>query len=236
VYVLAPVRLPASLIIWAVIAGPLAGLAAVAWVRLVALAHRLKPGAGWRRLVRPIVVLTVLGLISIQYPQLLGNGKGLVQLALAGGLGLGLIAVLFVLKPLLTASVLGSGTPGGLFTPTLAYGVLTGALLGHLWTAIWHGGAPGEFALIGGAAVLAASMQGPLTAIVLVLELASHSIGLIAPTVIAVTGATVIARRLGAPSIYSARLGEPAMVVGAPGSAATADPVAGATPAPATAD
>jgi H+/Cl- antiporter ClcA len=49
-------------------------------------------------------------------------------------------------------------------------------------------------------------MQGPLSGVVLVLELTGHLDALMAPTLLAVTEATVIARRLGAPSIYSARL------------------------------
>src|ERR1019366_5810503 len=102
---------------------------------------------------------------------LLGNGKELAQLAFVGKLSVGLLAVLFVLKPLVTAACLGSGAPGGLFTPTLVLGVLFGALLGHAWSVIWPGSPIGSYALIGGGAVLAAAMQGPLSATVLMLEL-----------------------------------------------------------------
>jgi hypothetical protein len=123
------------------------------------------------------------------------------------------------LKPIMTAACLGSGAPGGLFTPTLTYGVLFGGLLGHGWNAIWPGAPDGSYAIIGGGAVLAASMQGPLAAVVMMIELARHTDALMVPLLLAVTGATVVARLLGAPSIYSARLGERA---GAPedGSAA----------------
>jgi hypothetical protein len=41
------------------------------------------------------------------------------------------------------------------------------------------------------------------------LELARHSDALIVPLLLAVAGATVVARTAGAASIYSARLGEP---------------------------
>jgi H+/Cl- antiporter ClcA len=114
--------------------------------------------------------------------------------------------VLFVLKPLVTAACLGSGSPGGLFTPTLVLGVLFGALLGHAWGVIWPGSPIGSYALIGGAAILAAAMQGPLSATVLMIEL-THSTGsLTVPLLLAAGLATVVARLLGAPSIYSARL------------------------------
>jgi len=196
-----------SQIVWAVLVAPIAGLAAVAWVRLIARVHEIRP-KGRMRVVAPIVVLTVLGVVSITYPELLGNGMDAVQLAILGQLAVGLLAALFILKPLFTAACLGSGAPGGLFTPTLMYGVMFGALLGHVWNLLWPGSPEGSFALIGGGAVLAASMQGPLAAIVLMLELAHHTTTLIVPLVIATAGATVVARVIGAPSIYSARLGE----------------------------
>jgi chloride channel protein, CIC family len=197
----------ASQIIWAAIVGPLAGLAAVAWVRLIARVHRFRP-KGQLRILAPIVVLTALGAIAVAYPELLGNGHDTVQLATTGELGVTLLIALVFLKPLMTAACLGSGAPGGLFTPTLTYGVLFGALLGHAWTALWPGAPIGSFALIGGGAVLAASMQGPLAATVMMIELAHHSDTLIVPLLLAVTAATVVSRLLGAPSIYSARLGE----------------------------
>ncbi len=196
----------ASQVVWALLVAPIAGLAAVAWVRLIARVHEVRP-AGRMRLVAPIVVLTALGVISIAYPELLGNGMDTVQLAILGQLAVGLLAALLILKPLVTAACLGSGAPGGLFTPTLTYGVVFGALLGHAWTLLWPGSPEGSFALIGGGAVLAASMQGPLAAIVLIIELAHNSTSLIVPLVIATAGATVVARLIGAPSIYSARLG-----------------------------
>ena len=70
-------------------------------------------------------------------PELLGNGKGIVQLAVVGGLSLGLAAVLLVLKPLATAACLGAGAPGGLFTPTLTVGVLLSVVLAGLWSHVW---------------------------------------------------------------------------------------------------
>ena len=193
-------------IVWAALVGPLAGLAAVVWVRLIERMHELRP-TGIGRLLAPIGVLTVLGVAAIEYPELLGNGQDTVQLALTGGLSVGVLGVLVVLKPLFTAGCLGSGTPGGLFTPTLTFGVLLGALLGHAWGLVWSAAPDGTYALIGGAAVLAAAMQGPLASVVLILELAHHTDTLMVPLLLAVALATVVARRMGAPSIYSARLG-----------------------------
>jgi CIC family chloride channel protein len=194
-----------SQLMWAFVAGPIIGVAAIAWVRIVQRAAALRPRR-WGRLAAPVTVFGVLGVVSIQYPQLLGNGKGIVQLEAFGRLSLGLLCVLLVLKPLATAACLGAGSPGGLFTPTLTVGVLLAGVLGTLWSHLWAGPAIGSYAVIGGGAFLAAAMQGPLSGLVLVLELTRNFDSLMAPTLVAVIEATVIARRLGAPSIYSARL------------------------------
>jgi H+/Cl- antiporter ClcA len=198
----------ASQVAWALLVGPLAGLAAVAYIRLIAAASAHRPRSRAARLAAPVAIFAGLGALSIAYPELLGNGKNVVELALVAQLGAGLLAVLLVLKPLATAACLGSGAPGGLFTPTLAVGVLLGGLLGKGWSELWPGAPLGGFAVIGGAAVLAASMQGPLAATVMIIELAHSSVTLMVPVLLAVTGATVVSRFIGAPSIYSARLGE----------------------------
>jgi CIC family chloride channel protein len=190
---------------WAVVVGPLIGLAAIAWVRLIARAAAMRP-RGRGRYIAPFVVFLALGLLAIPYPQLLGNGKGVVQLDALGELTLGLACVLLVLKPLATAGCLGAGSPGGLFTPTLTIGALLAGILGDLWSHLWPGAHLGSYAIIGGGAFLAAAMQGPLSGLVLVLELTRSFDSLMAPTLVAVIEATVIARRLGSHSIYSARL------------------------------
>jgi chloride channel protein, CIC family len=198
----------ASQIVWAGIVGPIAGLAAIGWIGMIARAHQLRPRASarWLRVLVPIAAFGALGALATAYPQLLGNGKPVVQLALVAKLSVALLAVLLVLKPLVTAACVGSGAPGGLFTPTLALGVLLGGLLGQAWGQVWPGAPLGGYAIIGGAAVLGAAMQGPLAAIVLTFELIRHADALAVPTLLAVVEATVLARLLGAPSIHSARL------------------------------
>ena len=73
-------------LLFAIVAGPIAGVMSVAYVRLIMWADRNKP-EGWRRFTEPLVVMSALGAMSIWYPQLLGNGKDLSQLAFAGSLG-----------------------------------------------------------------------------------------------------------------------------------------------------
>ena len=181
------------------IVGPIAGLASVAYIHLISRAHALRP-AGWRRVAAPIVVFTALGVVAIAYPQVLGNGKGVVQLALVGRLAVGVMAVLIVLKPLATAGVPGQRRARRAVHPDAdASACVLGGVLGDGWLQIWPGTPLGSYAVIGGAAVLAASMQAPLAAVVLLLELTHKVDGLMVPMLLAVVGATVISRLLRAP-------------------------------------
>lgn len=190
--------------VFALIFGPIAGLASTLFVKLIIRVEGIRPHRGIA-MAAPLFVFVILGFVSIQFPQLLGNGKGVTQLALVDRIGLPLLAMLVLLKPLATAACVGSGAPGGLFTPSLTFGALLGGLAGHLWAGLWPGAAPGSYAVLGGAAVLAATMQAPLAAIVLVLELTHHITTIMAPILATVAGASVTARMIDSRSVYSGR-------------------------------
>jgi H+/Cl- antiporter ClcA len=100
---------------------------------------------------------------------------------------------------------LGSGVPGGLFTPSLALGALFGGVLGQVWSLLWPGVPPGLFAVLGAGAVLAATTHGPISAVVLVMELTARDRSFILPLIVVVATATIVARTLDQRSIYDAR-------------------------------
>lgn len=203
-YQVPEVGLSASLTVFAVLIGPFAGLLAVGWVRMIRIAHEHRP-TGRGLLIAPLVVFTAVGALAVPYPQLLGNGKDIVQLTFTAQVAAPLLVALLFLKPIATTGSLGSGASGGLFTPTIATGALLGSLTGQGWTHAWPAPAAG-FAVIGAAAVLAAAMQAPIAAVVLMLELTRTIDALMVPLLFAVAGAMLVSRRLDTPSIYSVRL------------------------------
>jgi H+/Cl- antiporter ClcA len=190
---------------WALLAGPIAGVASVGYVRAIRWADRNKPH-GWRRLTAPLLVLGMLGAISIPLPQLLGNGKDISQLVFTNQVAPVLVLTLLALKPAATVLCMRGGAPGGLFTPSLTAGALLGASLGHAWSWFWPGVPPGLFAVLGAAAVLAATTQGPISAVVLMMELTGRDRSFILPLLLVAATATLVARTIEPRSIYDARL------------------------------
>jgi CIC family chloride channel protein len=204
-YVIPAYSSSTSSVVWALVAGPIAGVFSVGYVRLITWADRNKP-QGWRRFTAPLLVLGLLGAVSIWFPQLLGNGKDISQLAFTDQVTPALALMLLALKPAATALCVRSGAPGGLFTPSLTVGALLGAILGNAWSWFWPGVSPGLFAVLGAAAVLAATTQGPISTVVLMMELTGRDRSFILPLLLAVGTATLVARTIEPRSIYDARL------------------------------
>ena len=191
--------------LWTIIASPLIGLWSVAFVRAIAWADRSRP-SGWRRFIAPPLVLAVIGLISIVFPEVLGNGQDIAQLLFLHPLEPVVLAALVLVRPLATVASVASGTPGGLFTPSLAAGALAGAALGELWLRVHPGGDIGLYALLGAGAMLAASTQGPISSLVLMMELTGQARAFALPMLTAIVLATATARLIEWRSIYEARL------------------------------
>jgi H+/Cl- antiporter ClcA len=85
---------------------------------------------------------------------------------------------------------------------------MLGAVLGHVWSLFWPGVPPGLFAVLGAAAVLAATTQGPISTVVLMMELTGRDRSFIVPLLLAVATATLVARTIEPRSIYDARLSD----------------------------
>jgi CIC family chloride channel protein len=206
----------ATLVVWALVAGPLIGLLASGYTRLVAwVSHHEMTGV--KVVVAPLAAFAVLGVIGIRYPELFGNGKDMAHQAFVGEGSLALFAALFVLKPLVTSLCLGSGASGGLLTPVMSTGAVLGAFGGLAWSHLWSGSPVGAFAMIGAAAMIGAGMQAPLAALALVVELTHSGFDLMVPMMVATVLATLVARTIDGYSIYSARLAARPVATGGEG-------------------
>lgn len=186
--------------------GVAAALTAVAFMHLLALGERGFVATIVRQPWRSAVGGLIVGLVACWLPQVVGNGYESLNQLLDGRYSIALIGVIAVAKALTTTSSVGSGSPGGVFTPSL----LIGGALGMLWGAgvaklTGATGSEGTFALVGMAAMTAATTHAPLMACVLVFEL-SADYAIVLPLVLATAIATFVSRRLHRASIYTSEL------------------------------
>ncbi len=155
----------------------------------------------------PPVAMALLGVGSIRFPELLGNGYDTVKSALLGNIPLALLVGLPFLKLAASAICAGSGIPGGLFTPSLFFGALVGGALGELARHLAPGMAapPGAFALMGMAGVLAGTTHAAVSAVLIIFEL-TGDYGVILPLMLCAVATAAVSRRLEPDSLYTAPL------------------------------
>jgi chloride channel protein, CIC family len=169
-----------------------------------------------------MVVFPLIGLFSIPFPQLLGNGKGLTQVGFESDLGLGLAATLLVLRLTITVGALRAGAEGGLLTPGLTIGALLATVVGYLWNLVGPVVPLGAFAVVGSAAFLASSMKMPLTAMALIIEFTGVGHDFLFPISFAVAGSISVYYLC---SLRTVRIGRKPENTNAPGSQSSATEV-----------
>jgi H+/Cl- antiporter ClcA len=165
--------------------GLLASFVSIAYTQAIQLSQgffqgKIKGLSGMAKIpliVRPAIGGACIGMVALVFPQILGIGYETIEAMLRDvQFSLPLLMSLLILKLLMAAVSLGSGLVGGLFAPAMFLGASLGAAYGKtlsLLPAMISAGiaAPPAYAMVGMAAVLAASVRAPLTAILLLFEL-----------------------------------------------------------------
>lgn len=152
---------------------PLAGAIGLAFNRMMDFARPKVQITSWILIPAIAAAGLVTGIYSIWYPELPGNGRSILTVAVDSSMTLGAACVILLLKPLLTAGFLRAGAVGGLLTPALATGAATGSVvalaLNQMAGTQIHVSA---LALTCAAGVLAITQRSPLFAALFVWELA----------------------------------------------------------------
>lgn len=206
---------------WFVLLGAMVGIAGAVFLKLIQRVEMRFRQLAWPLAIRLAVGGLAVGLIAIQFPSVWGNGyvaanrilkDDFDHLAapwlhgwLPGGSEVVLLLLgLFLAKLLATVAAVGSGTVGGVFTPTLFLGTSLGALFGTVLHQL--GGArelpTSSFALVGMAAMLAATTRSPLLAMIMVFEI-SLDYSLMPALMLGSVVSILIAGRLHSESIYT---------------------------------
>ncbi len=187
--------------------GIIAGLVALAFVRLLYGAEDLFEKISLPEFLKPAIGGILIGLIAIRFPEVFGVGYEAINGALKGNFGWQLLLILVVVKILAVSLTIGSGGSGGIFAPSLFIGAMTGGAVGTVVHSLWPemSATPGAYALVGMAAVVAAGTHAPITAIVMIFEL-TGDYKIILPLMISSIIATLLATRLEKASIYTLKL------------------------------
>ncbi len=135
----------------------------------------------------PAIGGLVVGLGGLIEPRALGVGYDTIAAQLAGQVALGALVSIFVVKLIIWAIALGSGTSGGILAPILIMGCAVGGIL----TPILPHATEGYWIFLGMAAALAGVTRSPLTAIVFSVEL-THDVEVLLPLLVVSTVAHLV--------------------------------------------
>ncbi|HKT11447.1 MAG TPA: chloride channel protein [Terriglobia bacterium] len=184
---------PIELFSYAIL-GVIGGFASLAFIRLVSyLRLRSKTMPKWTHYVQPAAAGLLIGIMGIWTPQVMGAGYDIIDQALHDQFTWKLLALLAVFKILATSFSFSSGTPGGMFAPTLFIGAMIGGAVGGVEHIFFPhlGGTVGGFALVGMGVLFAGFMRVPMTSVFMVVEL-SGNYSIILPVMICNTIAYLI--------------------------------------------
>ena len=172
--------LPTAVLLGAGVVGLLAGLLAVALTAAVYAAedafHRLPIHWMWW----PAIGGLAVGVGGLVQPRALGVGYDIIEQLLRGDYVPGALVGLIVVKALIWAVALGSGTSGGVLAPLL----IMGGALGALASPILPGSDRALWPLVAMAATMGGTMRSPLTGIIFAMEL-THDINALPALLIA---------------------------------------------------
>ncbi len=190
------VELPAFLIL-GLVAGAVAGvfMRAIFWTEKVA--DRAQIATRVPRFLRPACAGALLGVLALGFPHIIGVGYETTSAALTGSLLLREAIIFTILKVAAAAITIAGRMGGGVFSPSLMIGALTGLAFGLIATGLFPevSGSETLYALAGMGAVAAAVLGAPISTTLIVFELTGDwQTGL--AVMVAVSTSTALASRL----------------------------------------
>ena len=152
---------------------------------------------GFLRWLRPGIAGLMLGAIAIFFPHIIGIGYETIAMALTGQLGLHEVIVFAELKIFAVSITITGRMGGGVFSPFLMIGALTGLAFGLIATSVFPEvlGTVTVYALAGMGAVAAAVLGAPISTTLMVFELTGdRQTGLV--VMVAVSISTALSSRI----------------------------------------
>ena len=179
--------------------GVVGGFASLIFTRSLGyLRPKLRSQPQWSQLIQPALAgLLVGGIGYLGFTQVMGAGYGAIDQAMHSQFVWQMLLALATLKIIATTLSFSSGTPGGMFAPTLFIGAMLGAAVGSFEKIYFPHltGSIGSYALVGMGVLFAAFLRAPLTSVFMVLEV-SGNYSIVLPVILANTIAYLISRVL----------------------------------------
>jgi CIC family chloride channel protein len=189
---------PTELIAYAVL-GIIGGLASVAFAKAIGYFRPLlKALPRWTQYLQPAVAGLLVGFIGfLGFPQVMGAGYDSMDQAMHGQYAWKVLALLALFKIIATTVSFVSGTPGGMFAPTLFIGAMLGGAVGDIERFYFPHltGSTGTYVLVGMGVLFAGFLRVPMTSVFMVLEV-SGNYEIIVPVIVANTFSYVVSRGL----------------------------------------
>ena len=121
--------------------------------------------------IRPIIPGVICGCVALFFPEAIGLGSETIVNVITQNNSLTFLILLLFLKILLTSICIGFGLFGGILSPALLIGVCAGAIIFNIPFVNLDDNLNAVLAVSGMAAVCSSVIGGPITAIILILEL-----------------------------------------------------------------
>ncbi len=195
-----------------IVLGILTGVAAAAFIRglhLLEDAFDKIPGRYLRHMVGMLLVGILMFLLFHYFGHYYVEGVGYatIQAILGGQLaGAGLLALLFAGKLAATSTSLGSGSSGGVFSPSLYMGATLGGAFAGLLVQLLH--VPVNvpaFAMVGMGAMVGGGTGAAMTAVTMIFEM-TRDYNIVLPMILAVGASLATRRLLSRENIYTLKL------------------------------
>ena len=121
--------------------------------------------------IRPLIPGVICGATALFFPEAIGLGSETIVNVITENNGIIFLLTLLILKIILTSLCIGFGLFGGVLSPALLIGVCAGSIIFNLPIINLDNNLNAVLAVSGMAAVCSSVIGGPITAIILILEL-----------------------------------------------------------------
>jgi CIC family chloride channel protein len=162
------------------------------------------PIKGW---IKTPLILMILGVILLYFPQVYGVGYDTITQVLKGETPWHLLLLLVPIKMIATSVTLAAGGSGGVFAPSLFLGAVFGGLFGTTMHLLFPEAVTtsGAYAVVGMSAMFAGTAHAPITAFLVIFEL-TGDYKLILPLMMCSILASFVASAIKKDSIYTMKL------------------------------